>query len=306
MLDTASSQCLINLSFISKNLPKMKLTPSNLGLKMASTEATIDIPFRTKLNLRFQYNHRKTYMTLIFYVIPELCTDIILGSTFFKHHNFLYMTIDAIYLMIRNKKGYQERRSVEDHSCQEVALEIIYSQLKPSSNLYSEDSNRKHRCEAIRKQTQTDIMTQLPDFQNKVQDISGQSNACDAACMTNMSSQSQGGVDMIPNDGIIIYAANSSLEMGYQSEETSLIDRSQSIPKVSGNMNYTHVNSHELHGIFEDFEVEKKDREILENEYNKHGNFGIPVDKMVDSQSLDYLDKNPKNIILQQPNLSGY
>ena len=101
-------------------------------------------------------------------------------------------------------------------------------------------------------------MTQSLDSQNKIREISGQLSACEAAYMTNISEQGRGEMNTISNDGIIIYAANSSLEAGYQSKVTSPIERSQSILKVSENIGNIPANSHELHGIFEDFEIEKK------------------------------------------------
>ena len=89
LLDSASSRSLIDQKFLKSKLPNQLYEKTNCSLQLACSEITINIFYKTSIELMFQQELRKIKMNLEFLVVPELANEVTLGLDFLWTDTFI-------------------------------------------------------------------------------------------------------------------------------------------------------------------------------------------------------------------------
>ena len=98
LLDSASSQNLIDKGFLKSEFPNIVVQPVQSTMQLACSSTIIDINAKVTLDVIFGATASKIRILLDFYVIPELCNQITLGLPFFLNRHFDSMTADSVKL----------------------------------------------------------------------------------------------------------------------------------------------------------------------------------------------------------------
>ena len=98
LLDSASSQNLVDKGFLKSEFPNTLIEPVQSSLQLACSSAVIDIHAKVTLNILFGAAESKIRILMDFYVIPELCNQLTLGLPFFLNRHFDSMTADSVKL----------------------------------------------------------------------------------------------------------------------------------------------------------------------------------------------------------------
>ena len=98
LLDSASSQNLIDKGFLKSEFPNTVVQPVQSTMQLACSSTIIDINAKVTLDVLFGTTESKIRILLDFYVIPELCNQITLGLPFFLNRHFDSMTADSVKL----------------------------------------------------------------------------------------------------------------------------------------------------------------------------------------------------------------
>ena len=98
LLDSASSQNLVDKGFLKSEFPNTLIEPVQSSLQLACSSAVIDMHAKVTLNILFGAAESKIRILMDFYVIPELCNQLTLGLPFFLNRHFDSMTADSVKL----------------------------------------------------------------------------------------------------------------------------------------------------------------------------------------------------------------
>ena len=263
LLDSASSQCLVDKKFLKNEFPLAQIEPVHSNLQLACSSSIVEIHSKVALNIIFKIGEEKIRMLLEFYIIPELANELTLGLPFFLNRHFDSMTAEVVRFnpdvssaLIRTKKS--GKGNFHPLLCTPITYVGTQVNLNSFAKIDEEQYNNSNKA--------------LPMIINKP--LNGEEKPYEP---------DQDASEVLDPDQI--------------PKLISVDD--QVVPSKSDNGILTESFKH----IFQNYDIGEGEQLSLIKEYNANGKFSIPVDKIVESIPLDYFDSKKKVYYKTTPEL---